>query len=315
MRGIDGLQAPLIGRETEYAQIKQKIDRLVAHGIGGVILLVGEGGMGKSRLTREIRLSLDESCLAIFEGQSLTYRKPISYWIFQDMLRNFMGLPGNSPASMIQQRLAEPLSSLLGNQGSTILPYLEHLFSIQPSDMAARERFQYLDPGQLRQQVFLAVRDFLVGVARNKPVLLILEDLHWADEASLELIRFLMDSTRSSPIILYAITRPFEGEVINAIHERAQQRLAGQYLLLRLEALLPDQSEKLLDALISITDFPEELHRQIIERSAGLPFYLEEILRMLMEQQIIIQREGHWQLTSVVDIGIIGVPESFRGCS
>jgi len=313
MRGIDGLQAPLIGRETEYAQIKQKIDRLVAHGIGGVILLVGEGGMGKSRLTREIRLSLDESCLAIFEGQSLTYRKPISYWIFQDMLRNFMGLPGNSPASMIQQRLAETLSSLLGDEGSTILPYLEHLFSIQPSDMAARERFQYLDPGQLRQQVFLAVRDFLVGVARNKPVLLILEDLHWADEASLELIRFLMDSTRSSPIILYAITRPFEGEVINAIHERAQQRLAGQYLLLRLEALLPDQSEKLLDALITITDFPEELHRQIIERSAGLPFYLEEILRMLMEQQIIIQREGHWQLTSVVDIGVIGVPESLQG--
>lgn len=313
MRGIEGLFAPMIGREEEYSRITHMVDQLASKKVGGVILVVGEGGMGKSRLTSEVKSAISLDQLMVIEGQSLTYRKSIAYWIFQDMLRNYLGISPDSSSSFVQKKLVETVLKVLGEGGRSKLPYLEHLFSLQPSDQTARERIQFLDPGQLRQQVFLALRDLLVGISQIKPLLIILEDLHWADDASLELIRFLVDSTKSSPIIIYAITRPFDSGVVKSFHERAQQRLADQYLYLHLQALQPDQSEKLLMALLSIQDFPIELRQKIIERAAGLPFYLEEMLRMLIERNIIVRNNDCWQFTTENDLDIFGVPETLQG--
>ncbi len=313
MRGIEGLRAPMIGRDNEFGQVKKTVDRLVNYQTGGVILLVGEGGMGKSRLTSELKSILEYDRLHVMEGQSLTYRKSIPYWIFQDMLRNYMGVATDAPGNLLQQRLAETAQDILADETREKLPYLEHLFSFQPSDPQAVERIQYLDPGQLRQQVFLALRDLLVGISHRRPLLMILEDLHWADDASLDMIRFLIDSTRSAPVLIYAISRPFEGGAVQAIHERAQQRLIDRYIYLRLQALPPDQSAELLQALLSIRNLPESLCKQIIERSAGLPFYLEEILRMMIERNI-IQRDGdQWRLTNGADSSVMGVPETLQG--
>lgn len=313
MRGIEGLRAPMIGREQEFTQVTRMVQRLIDERVGGVILLVGEGGMGKSRLTSELKSRLDYHQLVVLEGQSLTYRKSIPYWIFQDLIRNSIGTTSETPIETVHRKLVAAVQEKFGRTAKEKLTYLEHLFSLQPSDPSAAEKIKYLDPGQLRQQVFLAVRDLLVGIAQQFPVIIILEDLHWADDASLDLIRFLIDSTRSAPIMIYAISRPFEGGAVQAIHERAQQRLGERYSFLRLQALPPDQSAQLLQALLSIQDLPESLREQIIQRSAGLPFYLEEILRMLIERNIIFRQGESWRLTPGSESTAIGVPETLQG--
>ena len=314
VRGIEGLRAPMIGREHEYWLARERIDRLVDDQQGGLILLVGEGGMGKSRLVSELKASLDTDGLRIIEGHSLTYRKSIAYWIFQDLLRSFLGLPASSTSPE-----AVSAAIVAAAPAKEALPYLEHVLGLEASDPAAAERIRYLTPGQLRQQIFMAVRDLLVAEAHRKPLLLIMEDLHWADDASLDLLRFMIDTTAAAPLLICAVSRPFEGGAVQAIHERASLRLSERYLFLRLQALPPAQSSQLLQALVKIKDLPETLSSQIIQRSAGLPFYLEEILRMLIENKIIYQEDNlnpgdrQWQLTPGADISTIGVPETLQG--
>jgi predicted ATPase/class 3 adenylate cyclase len=315
VRGLDGLRAPMIGRENELNQMMSMADSLVKQRQGGVVLLLGEAGMGKSRLTAELRAGLNPVEVRILEGHSLTYRKSIAYWIFQDVLRNYLGVTADTPANEIQQRLTDEVKLAFG-QGSEWrerLPYLEHLLAIEPSDLAASRRIQYLDAGQLRQQIFLAVRDLLVVEARRKPILLILEDLHWADDASLELLSFLLESTLRVPLLIYAISRPFEGGAVQAVRERARQRLANHFLLLHLQALPPDQSKQLFHALLTIPDLPEALREGIIQRAAGSPFYLEEILRMLIENNVIYLDGIHWRMSPGADPGAIGVPDTLQG--
>src|SRR5512133_2238540 len=90
VRGLEGLRAPMIGRENEFSQVQHMLDRLCNDNQGGLVLLAGEGGMGKSRLTSELKARLDYAQVRVLEGQSLTYRKSIAYWIFQDMLRGYL---------------------------------------------------------------------------------------------------------------------------------------------------------------------------------------------------------------------------------
>ncbi len=320
VRGLEGLRAPMIGREREFRQVQSAIQRLVYDRQGGLVLLVGEGGMGKSRLTSEIKAGLDYSRLRVLEGHSLTYRKAIPYWIFQDMLRGYLGGAAAAPESEVRRRRADyVLSALRERPGSSEraaiekVAYLEYMFSMEPSDPQTAGRIAYLDASQIQQQIFLAVRDLLLAEAAQRPLLIILEDLHWADDASLGLLRFLIDSARSAPLLIYAISRPFEGGAVQALHERAAQRLADRYLHIRLQALPPDQSAQLLQALLSIEDLPESLRAQIIERSAGLPFYLEEILRMLIENRIIYRSETGWHILPGADASAIGVPDTIQG--
>lgn len=318
VRGLEGLHAPMIGREQEFRRVQQMVEHLTVDGQGGVILLVGEGGMGKSRLTSEVKAQLDGSRVRVLEGQSLTYRKSIAYWIFQEVLRNYLSLSQDAPEAEVRSRLSRSAKALLGTGWQEKLAYLEYLFSYEPSG-AAGKGIRYLEAGQLRQQVFLAVRDLLVAEARQRPLLLILEDLHWADDASLDLVRFLLDSTRRAPLLIYAISRPFDSTGVQAVHKHASQRLAERYLYLQLQALPPDQSAQLLQALLTIQDLPETLRSQIIQRSAGLPFYLEEILRMLIENNIIYheagsgETPGQWRLVPGADISRVGVPETLQG--
>jgi class 3 adenylate cyclase/tetratricopeptide (TPR) repeat protein len=318
VRGLEGLRAPMIGREQEFRLAYEMVERLVEARQGGLALVVGEGGMGKSRLAREVKARLESTRLHILEGQSLTYRKSIAYWIFQDVIRGCLGVPASAPAGEVRESLQRCVVEALGDAGVEKIPYLESLLGLEPSDPAAAARIRYLTASQLRQQIFLAVRDVLMAESRSRPVLLILEDLHWADDASLDLVRFLIDSTRNAALLIFAISRPFEGGSIQAIHEHATQRLAERYLYLRLKALPPERSAQLLQALLSIQDIPEELRAQIIQRSAGLPFYLEEILRMLIENNVISRQERgdgqlQWQLTPGAEANAIGVPETLQG--
>lgn len=313
VRGLEGLRSPMIGRETELDQVIAVVQRLATHKQGHLILTFGEAGMGKSRLTSELKQRITGLPLAILEGHSLTYRKSIAYWIFQDALRNDLGITPDTPAGESRARLAERSRAVLGESAPAALPYLEQLLFGEPADRAAAERIHYLDARQLRQLTFVAVRNYLIGIARQRPLLLILEDFHWADEASIELMLFLLDSVRSTPLVIDVISRPFEGSGLNAIQERAKQRLAGFYTVIQLQALPPEQSEQLLFSLLSIPELPGNLRQQIIQRAAGLPFYLEEILRMLIDHAIIHHEGGHWRLTTGADFTSLGVPDTLQG--
>jgi predicted ATPase/class 3 adenylate cyclase len=312
VRGIEGLQAPLIGRDAEIDLLKQAFCDLDNLKLGKFVLVTGDAGIGKSRLTSELKRQIGHIPLRIIEGQSLTYRRSISYWIFQDLLRHYLKVTPETTSLKIHEKLVSKVYEILGSQATGYLPYLEHLLSLEHADETVTKRLAYLDASQLRQQIFIAVREFLVAEARRCPLVLILEDLHWADDASLDLLAFLVDSVRQVPLLIYAISRPFQNSRLGEIVDHANLYLGDQFTHVQLQALSPEQSERLFFQLLSIPELPEELSRQVLQRAAGIPFYLEEILRMLIDANIIQRERGHWRLVPGADVSSVGVPDTLR---
>ncbi len=312
-RGIDGLRAPMIGRDAELKLLKKSINTLVSRKQGQFVMISGEAGLGKSRLTAEFRASLDQSSLNILEGQSLAYRRSISYWMFLDVVYSYLGLPPSTPQLQMRERLIQNTYQAMGSQATEILPFLEHLLSLPYSDPETAERLRYLDAGQLRQQIFLAIRDLLLVESYRKPILLILDDLHWADEASLELLQFLVQTLRQMPIFILAISRSILPGTMSKIVEQARAQLGSNFHNIELQNLSRDQSEQLLHKLVSIPSLSGKLREEILIRAAGIPFYLEEILRMLIDEGAIRRENYQWQIVPDAEILNLGVPETLQG--
>jgi len=313
VRGLEGLRAPLVGRDVELQCLKNVVQSLLNQREGQFVLITGEAGIGKSRLTSELKAQIEHTPVRIIEGQSLTYRRSVSYWIFLGLLRNYIDVTDQTPPNVVRERLVTKVYDALGGQAAEVLPYLEHLFSLEHFDVKAAERLSYLDASQLRQRIFIAVRDLLLAEARQRPLMLILEDLHWADDTSLELLLFLIDAIKQAPLLVYAITRPFQGGILGEIASHAQAGLKERFIPIHLKSLSQDQSERLLFELLAIPNLPDELRTDVLQRSAGIPFYLEEILRMLIEEQVIKHEDGQWQLAPGKDFIGMGVPDNLRG--
>lgn len=311
-RGVAGLRAPLVGRDAELQQLREAVQNLIHSKHGTFNLITGEAGIGKSRLTAELKGQIKHLPVNVIEGQSLTYRRAVSYWIFQDLIRNYLRVTLDTPLSKTHERLVAKTYELRGPSAADILPYLEHLLGLEHSDETTAIRLAYLDASQLRQQIFLAVRELLTCESHQRPMVIILEDLHWADDASLDLLSYLVESVRQNPIFIYAISRPFNEGKLKDIVEHAKTNLSDLFSHIKLYALSLEQSEHLFLQLMSIPEIPAALITQVLQRSAGVPFYLEEILRMLIDAEIIRKEGSHWRMVPGADVSTVGVPDTLR---
>ena len=312
LRGLKGLRAPMIGREAELNQLQRAAHALTGRRLLQLIMVTGDAGFGKSRLISEFKATLTSEAMTVLEGQSLTYRRTVSYWLFLDLLRRYLGVTPNSSEAEVREHLIRQVTTALGPKADDVLPYLEHLLVLRPSE-AASERVRYLDAAQLRQQTFLAVRDLLQAEATRRPLVVILDDLHWADDVSLELLHYLLDGLQALPLLFIAISRPFQEGPLQKTAAWAGKRLAERFIPIPLQSLSLPQSEQLLYRLLSAAELPESLLEQILQRAAGVPFYLEEILRMLMDNHILQHDDGHWRVLPGADVSSIGVPDTLEG--
>ncbi len=313
VRGLEGLRPPMIGREAEFGLLKVALASLIESGRGQLALLTGEAGLGKTRLVTELKMLVPPQLVQVFEGHCLTYRRSVPFWVFLDLLRGVLGVTAYTPEPQVRQHLANRLDLLMGDQAAEALLIFEHVLGLRPTNPAADERLSLLEADQLRKRVVLAFRDWLVAEARRQPTMLVLEDLHWADDASLDLLQFLADSVREAPLLVIAISRPIEDGPLQALAERAGKRLGELYLPIALTNLAPDQAEKLLNHLLAVLTLPAGLRGEILDRAAGNPFYLEEILRMLLDRGILRRDGGALAMGPAADLTDLGVPETLKG--
>ncbi len=311
VRGILGLHSPMVGRRSELERIKISLSELKKTHHGQFVSIIGEAGIGKSRLTGEFKSLVDPKQMILLEGQSLTYRKSVSYWIFQEIIRNILGVKNDADRKEVQRKLVSKVNQLLGSETDNVLPFLEKMLSLEPSKPVFTQRLAFLDGEQLRLQTFVAVREFLLALAEQKPLVLIFEDLHWADEISLDLLAFLVESIDEKPILVLAITRPAMDTKLNELLNTTRARYAERCQIIRLQSLSNEQSDQLLVGLIGKSNLPRHFREQILSKASGIPFYIEEILRMLIDDQVLISDGDSWSIASNRDF-LIDVPDNLQ---
>jgi predicted ATPase len=326
-RGIAGLTSSLVGREHELHALRRALERLQA-GSGGIVTVVGEAGLGKSRLVAEARKQTlakvaDPSQgweLQWVEGRCLSYGGSVAYLPWMAVVREVMGLATDAAPTEMRRALQERVRALCGVRAEEVTPYLGRLLSC-PLEEEAKARLRGLDAEGVRVLTFRAVETLLEHAARLRPLVLVCEDLHWADPTSLALLEQALALTDQAPVLLICVLRPETGHGCWRIREVAARDYRHRHADLWLEPLSEDESAQLVRELLvaealhpeRVEGLPQALRERIVRYTAGNPLYLEEVLRALIADGSIAhdKEAGRWQ--AVRDVAALSMPDTLNG--
>lgn len=300
-RGIKGLHSPLVGREKEFARLCKAVEEL-SEGKGGVCFVLGDAGLGKSRILEELKQTLPglSAQVSLLEGRCLAYTENVPYWPFLLILSQIAGISDRDDKEGIQRKLLARSQELLPGVWEEVVPYLGYLFSVRfGEDLDAKVK--YLEPKDLKTQIFLSLRLLLAALAGTQPLLLVIDDYHWMDPASLEFLVFLFEDPEPRPLHLLALSRIEKGKEAYKTRERLKQGLGDRYQEILLEPLDPKAGSEMVYNLLNVPGIAEGFKDKILAKAAGNPFYLEEIVRSLIDSGVLVQTAGVWHLTAPVE--------------
>lgn len=311
-RGLAGLHSPLVGRDQELAVLLEQSDAARA-GLGRAVLLVGEPGLGKTRLIQEWQTAAAARAdgrrpLRWAVGQCRSYGQNLAYHLVINLVRALLGVNEMSEEAETRRALAHLTAEL--NSPPTTHTYLAGLLLLR---LTADEQalVQRHDPQALRYQYLQALRQVLTTLAQRQPLALVLEDVHWADPASADLLGSLLPLARTHPILLCLATRPEPEAAGWALVAAARSALGSGLTELTLQPLSAESSRLLVGNLLSLENLPEQLRRLILTKAEGNPFFVEEMIRMLIDRAAIVQRNGGWQAGAPVDAD--DIPDNLEG--
>ena len=322
IRGIEGLRAKLIGRDEELGKLKDAYHE-VLQGRGQMASIIGEAGVGKSRLISELKEHIQENSatrnpnseIVWLEGRCLELGMTASYWVFLDLfLAYFAWKPEDKEserAESIISHLREMVErgDLAEERYEEIGPLLGNLFSVKFGD-DWDERLKNASPEQIRHQTFLAIHDFFVALSKRGPIVLIFEDLHWGDSLSLDLISLLMEALRLGPLFLVCVYRPEQEHKCWHLATIAGRKCPERYTELNLNDLTPNQSRRMIESLLTIDNLPDSVKELIMEKSRGNPFFVEEVVRSLIDSGMVYREDDYWRAGEGIES--VAVPESVQ---
>ena len=310
-RGIAGMLSPLVGRDKQFTNLQRKISNLQA-GQGGIITVIGEAGLGKSRLIAELyqQTVKNKANLHWLEGRGLSYRRSSSYRLFIGILHQYLNIGADEPGDVVWQKLQAIGPTLFNSRANEVIPYLAALMGVKLDEKTA-QNMPLSDPMLLRQRMFLAVGEWVETIVAKRPCVLVFEDLHWADPYSVPLIEYLMTITRSLPLLVICLTRPDKEIDFWPVRERTTAEYQDIYTEIWLDPLTQEQSRYLVDQLLQVEHLPDVLERLIYTRSEGNPLFMEEVLRSLIEDGTLVKDDGSWTMSR--PITEINIPETLTG--
>jgi len=321
-RGLGGVRSPFVGREAELGQLEAALQAL-CQGQGQIVILLGEAGIGKTRLLEEARLrscsGQEESSDAHFdprtihwlEGRALSYGSSLSFWTINQLLLNDLGLSDGAPQVKIKAALRKRIMELFGEEETPrILPYLAHLLDLAQEGPEG-ELLKHMDGEAIKYQTLIYLKDYFEHVAKDAPTVLVLEDLNWADPSSLETLEQLLPLTNRVPLMFVLLMRVEREHGSWDLKTAVEKNLPHRTTLIALDRLANEESQALVDQLLGAEGLPDELRGLIFSRSEGNPFYLEEVVRHLLESGWLKEVDGKY--IAMEGNGEIGIPETLQG--
>jgi class 3 adenylate cyclase/tetratricopeptide (TPR) repeat protein len=286
---------PFVGRQSEIAVLENALER--AHrGHGQIVALVGEPGVGKSRLYWEFTHSSRTAGWVVLESSSVSYGKATAWGPLIDLLQRYLGIEEADDARRINEKIAGKLLTLDEALRSSVAP-LTALLGIPVNDVG----WQRLEPRERRQQTLDAVKRVLLRETHVAPVILVFEDLHWIDAETQAFLDALVSSVASARLLLLVNYRP------EYAHGWTNLRTYSQ---LRIAPLGPEVAESLLEVLLGSDWSVAPLKRLLVERTEGNPFFLEESVRSLVETGNLIGDRGACRLARPLEA--MAVPATVR---
>ncbi len=261
--------SPLVGRTAELATVRREFEEAVSASACRQVTVIGHAGVGKSRLTHEVVTVLGDRA-RVLRGRCLPYGEGITFWPVVEALLEAGGLDEADTPEEAEARIAALLPE---GADRVIVNRLAALLGVGG------------EAGPI-QELFWAIRRAFEGLASDRPLVLVFDDIQWAEPTFLDLLQYLATFVSTHPLLLLCLARP---ELLEA---RPDWGSTGS--LIRLEPLRAEDSRRLVENLLGEWSGPEDVGTQIVDSAGGNPLFLEEMLRMLVDSGDLVQEHGRW---------------------
>ena len=323
-RGVEGVDTRMVGREQEMQRVQELTRKVFKENELCLITILGEAGLGKSRFLEEFEDWLDMQSVKIerFKGRATLENQNQPYALFRDVFAHRFGILENDPVQVVRQKIVDGFGQVVPNNSQSELQahLVGHLLGYDFSESDTPKHILE-NPQLLHDQAFQYLEVFFSEAAIQSPVAIFLDDIHWADESSLDLLKHLSKSLINRSVLIVVLSRP-----VLFVRKKLWDS-DEEFKMISLNPLSREQSEHLvLEVLQKVDNVPSALRKLIIEHAEGNPYYIEELVRMLVEDGIIVKEEPVWRiqpgrlddirvpatLTGIIQARLDGIPKQER---
>ncbi len=303
-RGIGGIETHMVGRDQELGQLQDALRWVISQKQAHLITISGEAGVGKSRLLYEFSdwVALLAEQVIFFQGRASEQMYTVPYFLMRTMFSYYLGIQDSDSAATVREKFEQKISEMIGSDdfdnpdgadGIEKAHFIGHLLGFDFST-SPYLRGILNDSRQIRDRAFYYIAQFFSAIARRHPTVIVLEDIHWADDSSLDLIDYLARECQHSLLLIICLARPSLFERRPTWGERQPA-----YTHIELHPLSRKESQQLVSEILrKAPHIPSELLDLIIERTEGNPFYIEEFVRVLIEDDVIVPGIDRWHIES-----------------
>ncbi|MBI1281580.1 MAG: tetratricopeptide repeat protein [Anaerolineaceae bacterium] len=293
-RGIEGVETHMVGRNNELGQLKSAFTWANEEHETQIVTIIGEPGVGKSRLLREFDVWLDERPESIvhFTGRATADMLKLPYALIRNMFAFRFDILESDTAAVARDKLERGIAAFLGAESVAKAHAIGNLIGF---DFSTSPYLQGEDAQQITQLGQFAITEFFGKVAGEKPAVIFLDDIHWADDKSLDLVNHIIRAKRELHLLVVCLTRP-------ALFERRVPLWMDQqdfHTRIELRPLSNQDTRALItDILRNVDVIPDDLCDLIVVNAEGNPFYVEEIIKMLLDDRVILKNDDKWSVDS-----------------
>ncbi len=307
-RGVEGVETRMVGRETEFQQLQKVLETVVESRKMRAVTVMGEAGVGKSRLLYEFQdwaETLPQS-LRIFKGRASESLAGLPYTLLRDLFSFRFQFAENDPLPLARQKLEQGVVGFMPEDPEAVMKahFIGHLIGL---DFSASPYLQGIleDARQIRDRALHYMMQFFSAVATSPGVygvVLLLEDLQWADDGSLDALTYAMSSSIAQPILIIGTARSTLLE-----HRPAWGKMA-LHSRLNLLPLSKSESRQLVEEILQkMSEIPQALRELVVGGAEGNPFYIEELIKMLIDEGVIIPTAEQWRLEAM-QLALVQIP-------
>ncbi|MDP8930768.1 MAG: AAA family ATPase, partial [Actinomycetota bacterium] len=303
---VRSMDAPLIGRASERDRLEESL-AAVAAGRGRTALVLGEPGIGKSRLVRELRGRGSELAGEVqwAQGRCLSFGASLAYHLVVDLVRSLVALPAGEHGSLAREALDRTLDDLLGGEAPEA-GVLAHLLGLA-LEGRERQRLEALEPAAVQARYLAALRQLVHALSRTRPLVVVCEDVHWADPSSVDLFTRLLPVVEETPLLVILTARPERDVPGGRLVSEVLTRFGEPLIEVRLGPLPEQASRELADTLAVRHPLAQRLSHVVALKAEGNPLFVEELVRMLLDR-VPQQANGAVDEATLADI-----PDNLQG--
>ncbi len=298
----------LVGRDRELALLRDAVARLAA-GRGGIGTIVATAGLGKSRLLREVATSGEAEGVTWCEGRSVATGRHLAFHAIIDLCRSLIGIEESDDDARALEKLETLVQGILPDEAEEVLPFLAALLGL-PLDETRRTRLADLHGDAMEKLTLRSVTQLLRAASRDRPVVAVMDDLHWADDSSIGLLEAVLRLCEEHPILFLNLCRPGYPTTSERIRAYARAEHAERTFEIELAPLDASAARSMLNNLFRQGDLPRDTRQRIEEKAHGNPFFIEEVVRSLVDEGAVEHVDGRFRATD--KIASVTIPDTIH---